>query len=345
MRLWVRLLIVVLFTLALNSRVAAKHAESGLKSAFVTTADDVRIHYLEAGTAKRAGRFQTGGTPRSRSMTKGEDSSKKVQPLPSILFVPGWTMPTWMWDPQIQYFSKDYRVVAMDPRCQGKSAQTTDGFSPAARARDIKAIVDKLNLAPVVLVGWSLAVEEVASYVDQFGTKDIACIVLVDEFFGADVPAEQYKEILEFFNGFVQDRRTATDSFVRSLFKKPQPEDYIKHVVKDSLKTPTNTAVMLLFGWFGTDVRPALKKIDKPTLVCAAATPYQNLVIAVQQRIPGSRLEVFEDAGHALFVDDSDRFNTLLDGFMRTIQNSTQGSAAPGTPAFEAVQKRTYAND
>jgi pimeloyl-ACP methyl ester carboxylesterase len=33
--------------------------------------------------------------------------------------------------------------------------------------------------------------------------------------------------------------------------------------------------------------------------------------------VPGSHTEVFEDAGHCLFVDDADRFNTVLDGFLQ----------------------------
>src|SRR3989337_1852119 len=83
----------------------------GAKDGFVTTPDGIKIHYLEAGTG------------------------------PAILFVPGWTMPAWIWEKQIAHFSKTHRVVAMDPRSQGESQQTTEGHYPAARARDIKAVV------------------------------------------------------------------------------------------------------------------------------------------------------------------------------------------------------------
>jgi pimeloyl-ACP methyl ester carboxylesterase len=63
-----------------------------------------------------------------------------------------------------------------------------------------------------------------------------------------------------------------------------------------------------------------LSKIDKPTLI--VGSPYGgDLALKnhkeIQARVRGSRLEIFEDASHALFVDDADRFNTLLDGFLR----------------------------
>jgi pimeloyl-ACP methyl ester carboxylesterase len=36
----------------------------------------------------------------------------------------------------------------------------------------------------------------------------------------------------------------------------------------------------------------------------------------MQKAIPGARMEIFEGDGHALFVDDSDRFNGVLEDFI-----------------------------
>jgi non-heme chloroperoxidase len=282
---------------------------------FVKTRDGIKIHYVEAGAehSKLAPSVVTPPTfPDPNFKYPG------MQLRPSILFVSGWTMPGWIWEKQIAHFAQNYHVVAMDPRCQGASTQTSDGLSPAARARDIKAVVDRLHLAPVVLVGWSMAVGEIASYVEQFGTADAAAFVFVDDAPGADIPAAQYKDLLGFINGFNADRRAATLPFVRSWFKKPQPEDYIHRVVEASLRTPTNTAVALLVGKFGTDNRAALAKIHQPTLIVGAKSSYDFIVRDMQKQIPGSRLEIFEDAGHALFVDDADRFNSLLEAFLAT---------------------------
>src|SRR5687767_7987138 len=79
---------------------------------FVKTPDGLNIHYLEAGAG------------------------------PALVFVPGWTMPADIWEHQIAHFSQRYRVVAMDPRSQGESSRATEGHYSAARARDIKAVID-----------------------------------------------------------------------------------------------------------------------------------------------------------------------------------------------------------
>jgi pimeloyl-ACP methyl ester carboxylesterase len=37
----------------------------------------------------------------------------------------------------------------------------------------------------------------------------------------------------------------------------------------------------------------------------------------ITSTVPGSQAEIFEDAGHCLFVDDADRFNTVLANFLQ----------------------------
>ncbi|MGC1106250.1 MAG: alpha/beta hydrolase [Candidatus Acidiferrales bacterium] len=301
------LALLALIALAPSSRAA------GTKSGFITTADSVKIHYLEAGQQHVALKPITTERPT-------DEGARALMPrkTPSILFVPGWTMPAWIWQKQLDYFSKNYRVVAMDPRSQGESSQTSEGLYPAARARDIKAVVDQLHLAPVVLVGWSMAVTEVAAYVDQFGTRDIAGLVFVDDNFGGLAPGEGNGDLL-FIGQILADRRKNTEAFVHNLcFKKPQPPEYLNRVIAACLRTPTSDAVALLVGKYAADYRPTAAKIDKPALFCYADSPYMSAEAQaqMQQSVKGSRLEVFRGAGHALFVDDPDHFNSTLENFI-----------------------------
>ena len=281
---------------------------------FITTRDGVKIHYILAGTPHSQWHVKVSGKPMGEA---------EVAPTagPTLLFVPGWTMPAWIWQKQIDYFAKHYRVVAMDPRCQGESSQTGEGLYPAARARDIKAVVDQLHLAPVVLVGWSMAVTELAAYVDQFGTRDVAGFVFVDDNFGGLAPGEGNADLL-FIGQILADRQKNTDAFVRHLcFKKPQPADYIERVIAACMRTPTSDAVALLVGKDAADYRAAAAKIDKPALFCYTDSPYMpaEAQAKIQQSVKGSRLEVFHGDGHALFVDDPEHFNTVLDSFLHAL--------------------------
>jgi non-heme chloroperoxidase len=264
------------------------HAAEGVKSGFVTTSDGVRLHYVEAGSG------------------------------PAILFIPGWTMPGDIWESQIEHFAKTNRVVAVDPRSQGDSDKPTDGHYPERRAQDYKEVVDQLKLSPVVLVGWSLAVSELLTYVDLFGTSSVRALVLVDGSVGSD-PAPQ--RIPAMWSSFIKPLQTAreqsTRAFVKSMYKKPQSDAYIEKVTKAALKTPTNSTVLLLANVIApqTDWRQVLPKIDRPVL-CVVQSGNKGVAETVKQKVPSARVEIFEDAGHALFVDDADRFNRLLDEFL-----------------------------
>jgi microsomal epoxide hydrolase len=311
----------VFFSFAIAQQTGAAQVKderpAKVKSGFITTPDGVKIHYLEAGHSVTAQRAQVGNPlPADVTPTKGNIALSPERQFPSILFVPGWTMPAWIWQNQISYFSKDYRVVAMDPRSQGDSSQVPDGLYPAARARDIKAVVTQLHLAPVVIVAWSMAVVETMAYIDQFGTGDFAGFVFVDNDAGGRAPgaADQDFGLLK---GLLEDRQNAVNNFVRKLnFKKPQAEEYLQKVTQASLRVPTNTAVTLLVGYFVADYRSVLPKIDKPSIVCAAKTPYMGTIVEMQKQMQGSQLEVFDGDGHALFVDDADKFNSLLEEFL-----------------------------
>jgi non-heme chloroperoxidase len=286
------------FSSVTSAIAAAKTGQSpDARSGFVTSWDGAKIHYLAAGKISASGTHQP----------------------TSVLFVPGFTMPAWIWENQIAHFSTDYRVVAMDLRSQGDSSKTGEGDYPASHGRDINAVIDQLHLAPVVLVGWSMAVTEIASYVDQFGTGSIAGVVLVDGIAGLELTPEVVKSSIEFLKEMQSNRSQQTSDFVRSMFRKPQSEEYLQKLIKASMATPTDAAVAIGLAGFNTDNRPALAKINKPTLIVGANKRLLPQFQDMQKSIPHAKLEFFDDAGHALFVDDADKFNNLLDEFLRNL--------------------------
>jgi non-heme chloroperoxidase len=281
-------LIFLFCVLLAASALLAEEEEELVENRIVETGDGIKIHCWEKGYGR------------------------------SILFIPGWTMPAEIWAPQFNYFASRYRVVAMDPRCQGESSQTKTGLDPATRARDIKAVVDKMKLAPVALVGWSSGVGEIASYVQQFGTGTIRGVVLVDGVAGTDLPAGMKAEELPFLAAMRKDRPVFADKLVRGLFKKPQGEPYLKKLIAASQRTPTDVAEALSVAAVRADNRPALNKIDKPTLIVAATIP-EAARLDMQRRIKNSTVEAFADTGHAIFVVDAIRFNSVLDHFLTEV--------------------------
>jgi len=267
------------------------------------TSDGAQIHYVEAGEATK----------------------------PPIVFIPGWTMPASIWRPQLEGLWSKYHVIAVDPRSQGESDSPSDGNYPERRSRDIEELMAHLQLRDVTMVGWSMGVPEVLVYANQFGTNRLRSVVLVDGFVALD-PKDSQVQVA--FAGMLKqaqlDRPKWTEAFVRNMFKKPQSEDYLRSVIRASLRTPTNAAVTLMqnMATMG-DLSPTLAKLDKPVLFV-----YEPQLAATAQivktKLPSARIENFEDAGHALFIDDAERFNKLLEEFVSTA-NRNQPAAIAGS--------------
>jgi non-heme chloroperoxidase len=77
---------------------------------------------------------------------------------------------------------------------------------------------------------------------------------------------------------------------------------------------------MLIMDEYAVDRRPALVKIDKPTLVIASA---ESPLLKAQQKmaasIHGAQFVAVSGVGHALFVDDPKTFNVSLERLLASI--------------------------
>jgi non-heme chloroperoxidase len=281
---------------------AAEAAPAG-EEGFVTTADGVDLYWVARGSG------------------------------PSILFVPGLSLSGEIWEPQLDHFAASHRVVAMDPRSQGRSSQPRDGHYPEARARDIKAVVDQLDLAPTVLVCWSLAVGECVAYVEQFGTETLRGLAFVDGLAGGEPDPVLTPLLLRSAGNLQRNRRAGTEAFIASMYRTPQTPEYLARMTEISLRTPTDALAALMVGGLTADLRPTLAEIDRPTLLAVARSPFLPKYEDMRDRIPGVHFEVF-DAGHALFVDQPERFNQVLGELL-----AAADSAPAAAPAAEAGEE------
>lgn len=56
---------------------------------------------------------------------------------------------------QIRFFSKKYRVIAIDTRGHGKSPRGTRPFTVEQFAKDLKGFLDEKRLRHIILLGFS----------------------------------------------------------------------------------------------------------------------------------------------------------------------------------------------
>jgi non-heme chloroperoxidase len=272
---------------------ASALAQVELRSGSFTTSDGAGLHYLEAGSG------------------------------PTIVFVPGFTMPAEIWEPQIQHFASTHHVVALDPRSQGQSEKVTEGHYLSRRGLDIGELLEHLDAGPAVVVAWSLGVLELLTFTQELGTDALRAAVLVDMFLGVDEELGQPHPFepawRSWLIGLQRDRLNWTREWVRGMYRSGQSDGYLEAITQAVLATPTNSAVTLLSNLMlmeQRDLRPAFDALDLPALYVVVSPARAE---EARLRRPDVRVEVFQNAGHALFVDEEERFNELLQEFLETL--------------------------
>jgi pimeloyl-ACP methyl ester carboxylesterase len=265
--------------------------------------------------------MDVGGNVNLRVTEAGQASS----PL-TLVFIAGWSTGADIWGQQIDHFDRTYRVIAFDPRSQGQSTIMTSGNTPEVRAQDLHNLLERLNARSPVLIGWSQGVQDLAAYVERYGTHDLGGVVLVDAAVsdGVDGIAARPEETTAQFKMFAVYQAHQGEylrGMMGAIISKPQPEGAIDRLVATGMKTPPSIGIaMLVADLFGVNRTAALRKIECPTLIIASAKSDE---LARQQaganQITHARFEKIEDAAHAVFLDQPERFDALLEKFVKSL--------------------------
>jgi microsomal epoxide hydrolase len=232
----------------------------------------------------------------------------------AVAMIPGWCMPAHLWRGQLEHLGRRYHVLALDPRGQGDSQVPKSGYTAERRARDIHEFIE--SLGQVLLVGWSLGAIESLQYVHMYGAQRLAGLVLVDSSVGEDpapAPGAAFARRLR------SERDTMLREFVSAIFVKPRPNDEIEALVRGAKRISLDDSLALLsYPFERTHWKGIVHGFKKPLLY--AVTPqFAAQAENLKKHRPATRIEIFPDAGHALFVDQPERFNALIEEFAGTL--------------------------
>ncbi len=250
---------------------------------------------------------------------------------PPILFVHGWTMSGRFWRRQVEGLSGEFTVVTMDLRAHGNSSKVLHGHTIPQYARDVRAVIETLNLERVMLVGWSLAGPVLLDYWTCFGADRLRALALVDmtpfpfspgEWNAHRLRGHNYDQMNATFAALFGERETFARRFVDNMFKSgTAPAEDMRWMLAESLKTPAAVAVAIYSDFMMRDYTPVLGNITVPTIVFAGDSKIFERGIEqgrwVAERIPGATFVPSTKSGHLLFYEEPDRFNLELANSLR----------------------------
>jgi len=248
-----------------------------------------------------------------------------------LLFLHGWTMSSRVWRYQLEWFAKEYQVIALDLRGHGRSESPNGDYSFSSFSQDILSFIEGLQLEELTLVGWSIAVSLILglsssrlSSVDSLVLVDGTPTFMASEEFPHGLPSPVVKRMLKMVNSnFTQ----ALEVFHSLLLSEQELEMEEKDEIWDLLTNENyiprqEVASKSLVSLANEDLRDKIGDITVPTLlihggedkICPAGAGQY-----MKEHMKNSEIVIFPEAGHAPFLTHADAFNRHLSYFLSSL--------------------------
>jgi pimeloyl-ACP methyl ester carboxylesterase len=227
----------------------------------------------------------------------------------AIVFSHCWGCNLHEWDGAMRRLRRDHRVVALDLAGHGLSGKKRTKWTTQAFAQDIRAVVDKLGLSHVLLVGHSMSGPVILEAAALMPGKVVG-LIPVDTLLDADqrFPADKRKA---FFDGFHKDFRGTTTKLVRQLFPETADPALVDWVVADELRADPASAVAMLEESWDYDEAAGLAKVRVP-IVAVNADHFPTSIEHDRKYAPQFDAIIVPGVGHWLMFEAPDRFEDAL---------------------------------
>lgn len=194
----------------------------------------------------------------------------------------------------IPYFSKKYKVIAVDSRAHGKSADTKDSLSFEMMADDFAALLDKMHIDSAYVIGWSDGGINALLLAMRHPDKVIKLAST-----GANLTPDSLGIVPSAWNDMVRQYKTDKDKPRTSSQQKNQWKIFMLDYVQPNIPFS------------------ALKAIKCPSLIICGdhdVIPVEHTV-KIYQAIPRAYLWVVPNSGHPTLIEHRDEFNLEVEDF------------------------------
>lgn len=248
-----------------------------------------------------------------------------------VVLIHGWPLSDAMYEYQYaELIQKGYRVIGITLRGFGQSDKPYGKYNYDVFADDIKVILDKLNIENATIGGFSMGGATVIHYVAKYNGAHVNRMAL----FGAAAPIWTKRDDFNFglwskedVNGLIALNNTNRPQLFESFGKIfPADENSVSAGHGAWLGTIQAQAspyamAQCLATLRDSDLRPDLAKIKLSTLILHGVKDKicsYDLAEQMQKLLTHSKLVPLEKSGHALFIEEREKFNAELINFMES---------------------------
>ena len=236
---------------------------------------------------------------------------------PTLVFIHGWGSNRSIWQKQIPYFEKEFRIVTLDLAGYGKSGPRENIYSPEAFAEDVVAVIREIHASKVILIGHGISGAVIMKVADMLPDYVIG-LVGIDTMhdFEAVYTPELIEDTLE---PFKRDYSKAAGLYARLLFVKGADPELVDGVAKMMSGTSAKAGISTIGEMMKISNVANLPKTEVPVWFINSDLSPTNTEIN-RKYIPESYFRIIPGVGHFLMLESPDKFNRQLDNIINEIQ-------------------------
>ena len=233
----------------------------------------------------------------------------------SLVFVHDWCTNMTYWEKQIPSFGVNYKVATLDLAGHGKSGQDRTAWTMEAFAADVAAVVDKLDLKQVVLIGHGMGGPVILEAARLIPSRSIG-LVGADSFTDLYMDALNEAQIELSLQPWREDYQLQMREFVRlSYFSPKSDHDVMKEIIFDMVKTPPEVALGALVELMRYDGADSLNEVQL-SVKCIQTDHISSSFEITEANAKSVWVDYVERLGHFIMLEDSLAFNRFLAGYI-----------------------------
>ncbi len=235
---------------------------------------------------------------------------------PPLLLVHGWLCDHTYLAPQIEHFSQQHRVVAVDLRGHGASDTPLQEYSMAALADDLAWLCEQLDIQHPVVIAHSMGGLVALELLMRAPNLPRAIVALDSPILMPDARFSHLQALGPLLEG--PDYRGEVQGMVRGMFLPTDDAQRRGRIVEQMSSVPQHVMLGAFQGMFGTVAASATHgpPIPVPLLAVASAGGHMADLERLRQLCPQVTIGQTVGAGHFHQLDVPDQINAMIERFL-----------------------------
>lgn len=240
-----------------------------------------------------------------------------------LVLIEGLGYSSWMWYKQVEELSKKFKVIIFDNRGVGETDKPDMEYSIELFADDLADLLSKLEIKKAHVLGVSMG-----GFIAQEFALKYPCmidkLILCSTSFGGPnsipIPEDTLNIMLK-GGGKYESIQEIKDAIGTALDKDKMKAEVLTKIMEEKMNNPQPKYAYQrqLMAGASFNCEERVDKIKSETLILAGkgdrVVPHENARL-LKQKIPCSKVEIIDDAGHVFFMEQPQIANKLIIEFL-----------------------------